>query len=550
MTPTRSGRLLTAAMLAGVLMTGVALIRAATAWGARGQAAIIQDGRILSDPAGYLARFRALGASTVRVVVLWDHVAPQPEARRMPSGFEGGDPDSYPDSGWAPYDRVVTEAARDGITLEFTITGGAPLWAEGARIAPPGASHHFAWKPNARLFGQFVHAVGERYSGRFTPASSSTPLPAVHFWSLWNEPNFGQDLGPQAIDGSSVSVAPGMYRRLLDAGWSALHNTGHGRDKILIGGFAAQGLSHRPSKRFPQGLPGNYGQTKPLKFVHTLYCLDDSYHRLRGRYAQARGCPATAAASRRFRAQNPGLFKAGGVADHPYPGGLSPLGGAHTDPSYAGFPQLGRLERTLDRVNRAYGSRTRYQIYSDEFGYITRPPQTAPYVSPAQAAYYLNWTEYLSWRSPRVASYAQYLLDDPPPTAGQAGFASGLLTASDHPKATYYAYRLPLFLPRTALRRGKAGVVWGDVRPARFMQLDTGATQTVQIQLQAHRRGRFRTLRTVPVTDPRGYLYLRMAFPESGNARLAYTYPAADALLPLHLLGTTVYSRIVRLDVR
>ena len=112
-----------------------------------------------------------------------------------------------------------------------------------------------------------------------------------------------------------------MYRPIVDAGWKALHATGHGHDTILIGEFAARGNGFRsPHPGQPQGLPGNYGQTKPLEFLRTLYCLDSSYRQLRGSAARAHGCPTNAAGSRRFRAQHPGLFSASGVGDHPYPG--------------------------------------------------------------------------------------------------------------------------------------------------------------------------------------------------------------------------------------
>jgi hypothetical protein len=537
-------------LLAAGLALAVTLGRPGTAVAARTQVAIIEDPRILSDPAGYLSRFRALGASTVRVILVWDFVAPHPRSQQIPTGFDPSDPAAYPATGWAPYDQIVRDAQSDGMTVDLTVSGGAPRWAEGSGIPPQGVSPYYAWEPNARLFGGFVHAAAERYDGSFTPAGAVAPLPAVHFWTLWNEPNFGQDLAPQAIDGSTVSVAPMMYRSLLDAGWSALQQTGHGGDTIIIGGFAAQGLSHRPTRRHPQGLPGDYAQTKPLLFIRTLYCLDSSYRPLRGRYALARGCPATASGSRSFRAANPGLFAATGVADHPYSGGESPRGTGRPDPNTAAFPHLGRLERVLDRVNRAYGSPTRYPLYSDEFGYITRPPQTTPMVSAAVAAYYLNWTEYLSWRSPRIASYAQYLLDDPRVSGGKAGFASGLFSSANRPKATYYAYRLPVYMPRTSLRPNAAAEVWGDVRPAYFMSLDTGQPQSVAIQLQAHGRGPYRTIRTVTVTSPEGYFDVPVGFPVGGNVRLAYAYPAGDPLLGSDLGGTTITSRIIKLQVR
>ena len=105
----------------------------------------------------------------------------------------------------------------------------------------------------------------------------------------------------QAVNGSTVSVAPGMYRGLASQMWNALQATGHGHDTILIGEFAPFGLSGRAGPGHPQGLPGNFGQTKPLQFLRTLYCVDSNYRELRGRAARAVGCPLTAAGSRSFR---------------------------------------------------------------------------------------------------------------------------------------------------------------------------------------------------------------------------------------------------------
>jgi hypothetical protein len=537
-------------MLSVSLIAVCSLTRPADAGASKRQLAIIQDGpALISDPVGTLADFRALGATTVRVLIYWYAVAPDPTSAEIPSQFNASDPDAYPASGWAPYDQIVKDASHDGIRVDFTVAGGAPTWADGSGIPPQGRNPHFAWKPNAQLYGQFVHAVGERYNGRFTAPGSASPLPAVHFWTLWNEPNFGQDLGPQAIDGSTVSVAPMMYRSLVKAGWTALQQTGHGHDTILIGEFAARGLSGKPTPTHPQGLPGDYSQTKPLQFIRTLYCVDATYHELRGSYAKARGCPTNPAGYRSFRSQNPGLFNASGVGDHPYPGGQSPID-RDSDPDFATFPDLARLEQALDKVNRVYGSHKRDSIYNDEYGYITRPPAGAPFVSPATAAYYLNWSEYLSWKGPRVASYAQYLLDDPQPTdAEHPGFASGLLTSDGTPKATYDAYRLPLYLPKTSLSDQHGAELWGDVRPAHFSELDSGHTQTVAIQLRADGRGAFTTLKTVNVSGSNGYFDVHLTFKTSGTVRLAYTYPETDPFLPAGIAGTTIDSRPVKITV-
>jgi hypothetical protein len=539
-----------AAITLSVSLVALCSLAAPTAAGAStGQIAIIQDGtQLLANVPGTLEKFRELGATTVRVVVFWYSVAPHPTASKIPAHFNGSDPNAYPASGWAPYDQIVQDAKQDGLTIDFTVAGGAPTWADGSGIPSNYKDPHFAWKPNPKLYGQFMHAVGERYDGSFTPKKASAPLPAVHFWALWNEPNFGQDLGPQAIDGSTVSVAPMYYRGLVSAGWNSLQQTGHGHDTILIGEFAARGQTGRVTASHPQGLPGNAGQTKPLQFIRTLYCVDSNYKPLSGQTAKAEGCTASKGS---FRSHNPGLFNASGVGDHPYPGNGSPITDGNTDPDFAAFPDLGRLETTLDKANRVYGSRKKYSIYNDEYGYITNPPNNnrkTRYVSPATAAYYINWAEYLSWKSSRIASYMQYLLYDPAPNAGPyAGFASGLYTYKGKPKATLSAYELPVYMPKTTFGFGQAVELWGEARAAHFMNLDTHTGQIVSIQLQAGGHGAFKTVSTVHAN---GYFDIHMAFASSGNVRLAYTYPtAADSLLPMGIAGQTIDSRSVAIKV-
>ena len=101
-----------------------------------------------------------------------------------------------------------------------------------------------SWKPNVADYGDWVKAVGTRYSGQFTPPGASAPLPRVDFWSTWNEPNIGINLAPETTHaGSAVEVAPMLYRKLLDAAWTAQHASGHGHDRILIGELAPAGTS-------------------------------------------------------------------------------------------------------------------------------------------------------------------------------------------------------------------------------------------------------------------------------------------------------------------
>ena len=278
----------------------------------------------------------------------------------------------------------------------------------------------------------------------------------MRFWSFWNEPNFGTDLGPQTTNGSTVPVAPSLYRSLLNAAWKAMHQTGHSHDTLLIGELDPLGNALRPVGH-PGRLPGTTRVTAPLSFVRALYCVDSAGRRLAGATAARYSCPTTTAASRAFRAQNPALFRATGFAIHPYSFQQAPdANPSSVNRNYATFPVLARLTTALDRATKAYRSDKRYRIYNDEFGYITRPPAGAGYPSQATAATWLNETEYLSYKNARVASYDQYLIDDPIATKSNPtpGFLTGLYTAGGQPKATLDAYRLPVWLPQTG-----AGVV-------------------------------------------------------------------------------------------
>jgi hypothetical protein len=500
------------------------------------QISMIQDGSILASPATALPQVRALGANTVRIFVSWRSLAPKPAARKAPK-FNASDPNAYPASNWKPYDQAVETAQQEGVTVDLELTGGAPRWAEGAGIPHSYVvGRSLAWKPNAKLYGQFAHAVSARYTGHFTPKGASDPLPRVHFWSFWNEPNFGQDLGPQMVGG--VLVAPAMYRALLSAGWKALHQTGHGHDTLLIGETAAHG---KPN-------PGNGAIAKTLTFIRTLYCLGSDYKPLRGTDASKTDCPTNSAGSRRFRSQNPALFGASGFADHPYSSKLSPTANPKTIAADdTTFSVLGRLTAALDKINHAYRSGKRYSIYNDEFGYITSPPKPRGqgYPSGAKAAVELNQAEYLSYKNRRVASYSQYLINDPA-TATKGGFASGLYTSKGKPKPTLDAYRLPVWLPKQTVHAGSSAEIWGGARPAGFA---ASGGRTVQIQMQKGGKGPWTTIQTVTAAARTGYFDVRAKLPYSGNLRLAYTYPQGASLLPGDVAGTTIHGRTVAVKV-
>jgi hypothetical protein len=522
------------------------------------QMSIIEDEtRLYLDPAGTLARARLLGADAMRVSVHWNSISPSPNARKMPRHFNPADPAAYPARNWALWDEIVLDAQRAGIRLDFDVMGGAPRWALGP--GRPAGSTNDNWEPSPGAFGAFVHAIAMRYSGHYVPPGAGAPLPRVDFWTIWNEPDYGPSLAPQGVPGHlAVENSPRMYRGLVGAAWHSLQDTGHSTatDTIAFGELAPRGESFW----------GVFSGMKPLTFLRAMYCVDSSYRPLRGDAARIRGCPTTPAASRRFRAQNPALFHASGVSDHPYMRWYKPNHELNPDPAnhsstadYASLGVIGHLTGALDRLQRVYGSATRFPIYNTEFGYITSPPKHSPdptssvrviYLSPTIAAGYMNWAEYLSWRNPRIRSFQQYLIYDPLRPSRKndwGGFASGLLTWTGAQKATYYAWRLPLYLPVTAARRGHSLEVWGCVRPAGFGALDTGSPQTAQIQFAPRGSSQFATVQTVTIEKGAScYFDVHLVFPSSGTVRLAYAYPADDALLGN---GAGVVSRTVAVTI-
>ena len=485
------------------------------------------------NPAATLDAIKRLGAARVKVFMLWAEVAPNPLSRVAPTRFDAASPAAYSAAAWAPYDTIVRDAAARGIGLDLSLGAPAPRWATGSGL-PPGTAPSFvgSWKPSAKAFGSFVEAVAKRYSGSYKPPGEASPLPRVNFWSIWNEPNYGQQLAPQAIDHSTVEVSPASYRLLLNAAWTALQRTGHSGDTVLIGEVAPRGQTIGDQ-------PGNFSGMVPLRFIRALYCVDGSLRPLGEAEAAPRGCPTDATGSAAFARENPALFHASGFAFHPYPQGVPPTVRTPDEPDYADLPQVPELERTLDGALAAYGSSTRFPLYDTEFGYQTNPPEKIlRAINPTTAAAYINWAEYLHWLNPRIASYDQYLLTDPPP--GASSFDTGLQLYGGKHKALYAAFRLPVYLPVTSGRRGHPLEVWGCVRPAHYVMVRSRVPQLADIQFQPAAGGAFKTVKRIIISDPYGYFDTRVVFPATGVARIAWAYPH----------GPRIHSRSVGVTVR
>lgn len=516
-------RLLLALVLAFVAVSG-------TAHASSSLEAQFQDQTIfLGDPSQFVPNLqvlRTLGVQRLRVGVLWYRIAPNSSSRQRPSHFNAGDPAAYPAANWASYDTLVRDAAQVGIKLNFDLGGvGAPAW---ATKRAPKPSLALTWYPSASDFGAFAHAVAKRYSGSYKPPGSASALPRVNYWSIWNEPNVGASgLAPQVAGG--VEVAPRLYRNMADAAYKALGQTSHKRDTILVGELASTGHAN----------PGFSLGMQPLRFLRALYCVGSNYKPLSGKAASSRGCPTTTSASRKFRSQNPVLFQATGWSHHPYrvtstapPNTPSPK----ADPDWVTMADLPKLERDLDKAQRAYGSNKRYNIYLTEYGYNTDPPQSGNAVSPDTQATYLNQAEYIAWHDKRVKTLTQYTLRDSATNLNIfSSYAAGLEFSNGSPKPSFQAYTLPLWLPKTSASAGKSLEVWGCIKPAHF-----AGSGGAEIQFQPASGGDFTPV-TTATTRSGCYFDKQVKFPGSGTVRLAYGDPAFP--------GGIVYSRSVAVTI-
>lgn len=121
------------------------------------------------DSGRWAQRTRAAGADAVRVSFYWSVVATaEPERPWDPSD---------PAYDFAPIDRAVLSAHREGLDVLMTIVG-APRWAEGAerppvsRQAPSGT-----WRPDPEAFADFAtpsrSVIRARSTTRPVPASCS-----------------------------------------------------------------------------------------------------------------------------------------------------------------------------------------------------------------------------------------------------------------------------------------------------------------------------------------------------------------------------------------
>jgi hypothetical protein len=489
---------------------------------------VLDDLALNANPQQTLDKLHAMGVTMVKYAVYWNEYAPDATSTTAPSAAT--DPSAYNSfDQFGLIDEIDEDATALGMKVGLEVTAPAPRWAEGTSGCLATNIANGACRPSASDYETFIRALGTRYSGHFSAGASN--LPAITWWSVWNEPNYIPNIAPQRV-GATTYESADLYRGLVNAAWAGLEATGHGADTFIFGELAPRGISGSQA--------GNGAGVKPVQFLASLYCVTTSGRRLSGAVAAANDCPSGAAA---FRHDNPALFGATGVADHPYSQGTAPdvktydcrIGGVplfcengrdspRDDPLWTDLASISNLENGLATDLRAYGSSRQFSIWNTEFGYWASPPGRQACrgatpsdcdLPPATAARYENWAEYISYANPRIASFAQYQLHEP----AVGNWVDGLLARNGTPEPAYAAFEVPLFMPRTVTRSAGALTVWGDVRAAAVLQASSAFAPTVEIQFKA-RAGSWRTLKTVTVSNPRGYFSTSVSFGQSGSVRL------------------------------
>jgi hypothetical protein len=365
-----------------------------------------------------LEQIRSLGADTVRVEIHWSDVAPSSSARSKPS-FDATNPAAYP--GFGPYDDLILRTQAMGMRIIVTITGDAPRWATAG-----GRSTSFRtanYRPSPHEYALFASAVARRYSGRFGG------LPAVHYFTIWNEPNHIQFLKP-------ASAAAGVYRQMVWEAAPAIRRSAAAGTKVFVGETAPVGRAGRA--------------IGPKAFIRKWLCLN---RRLRAvRSGSCRG----------FK-----RIEADGYAHHPY----GPVSRVPRKVDIINMLAIRTLGTYLDRAASAGRLRRHLPIYNTEFGLQSNPPDRSVSTTPTRQAKLINEKEEYSFRYSRLKSYSQYLLHD---DHALSGFQTGVRFFNGRAKPALNAYRFPI----VAHRRGRRGVrIWGRVRPGtgkRYVRLYVG----------------------------------------------------------------------------
>ena len=177
---------------------------------------LVYSGPVVRD--AILDQAKAMGVDVIRVQFVWRNIA-------LSKPKNPADPASYGNA-WANWDSLVLEAHKRGMKVLATITGPAPSWAAGTTDKYYSGSRY----PNARQFGEFVAAVGRRYSGSAKASATAaqagligdlqcTPIPPL----ISCDPGGNPVIGRRRLTTGAEEVRRHRHRRPRAAAISRRH---------------------------------------------------------------------------------------------------------------------------------------------------------------------------------------------------------------------------------------------------------------------------------------------------------------------------------------
>jgi hypothetical protein len=516
------------------------------------QLRIFQDDRMLvySGPlvrVAVLDEAKAMGVDVIRVQFVWRNIALQKPAN--PS-----DPASY-GTAWSNWDSLVIEAHKRGMKVLATVTGPAPAWNAGTTAGYYAGSRY----PDAKAFGEFMAAVGRRYSGRSKASVSArsagivdaitqqlqcTPVPPLVTCDPSGNPVIappppsggggggggeqpppppppsnggGTDQSPPPPPGSGEPTPPpppGTTLPRVDM-WSIYNEPNH---PLFVSPQRRKGVLTAPSLYRALYRAGwkslaRTGHRRDTILIGEVLPIGSNANRETGTtspLAFARELFCLNGTGKR----HPGCkgrfapLHASGWALHAYyrkTGPFSrPPGKDDLTPA-----TVGKLRRVLAKAARKHRLRGKTLLWDTENGSQTRPPDPKG-ASLARQARFINEAEYLAWRTPYMRSFSQYLLTDEQPVWA---FQSGLMFADGKPKPALSAYRLPIYVKKA----GKGVVVWGHIPGGGERSVTIHPSRGPDVK--------------VPVKDPSGYFTRRLA-KRAGSYTLRYGAAESRRALP------------------
>ena len=341
------------------------------------------------------------GVTYVRLIVRWASIAPT----TLPgSGFDPTNPAS-PYYDWSAMDSSVSAAVAAGLKPNLNIVGQPPSWAYA--VQPTSST---GGTPQIAALGAFATAVASRYDG--------SPGPAVHVFSVWNEPNFNRNLFPQD---------PVVYRAMVNAVADSVHAV-NAANLVVAGELAP--FKHTPSPTDKNAV------MPPLTFMRQMLCISNTTPAVR-----------TCAPQAHFNIWS----------HHPYS-----VTGPFVPARVAGGVELGDLPKMQKLLQTAedlgaIASAQPVQFWVTEFGWSSKPPNTHGTPMTLEARWMAE-ALYQIWSSGATVGTSFLLQDMPLNTPFQSGLyfnSASLSTATEKPLLTSFRFPFVAYLKGTKVK------IWG-----------------------------------------------------------------------------------------